>query len=85
MDEYFKKKKIELKTIMEFTYHDPLILLVKLGYGVGYTLKETIKKELQVGELFLIPVKEIPEILEIGVLYDENYVSCVTKKFIELL
>lgn len=70
---------------MEFTYHDPLILLVKLSYGIGYTLKETIEKELQAEELFLVPVKEIPEVLEIGVLYDENYLSCVTKKFMELL
>lgn len=85
IDEYFKNKKIELKTIMEFTYHDPLILLVKLGYGIGYCLKETIEKELQTGKLFLVPVKEIPEVLEIGILYDENYLSCVTKKFIELL
>lgn len=85
IDEHFKNKNIELKTIMEFTYHDPLILLVKLGYGIGYTLRETITEELKNQELFLISVKEIPDFLEIGALYDKNYLSCVTKKFIERL
>lgn len=85
IDEHFKNRGIELKTIMEFTYHDPLILLVKLGYGIGYTLTETIMDELKNQELFLIPVKEIPDSLEIGALYDKSYLSCVASKFIEML
>ncbi len=85
VEEHFREKEIELQTIMEFSYHDPLILLVKLGYGIGYTLKETITKELEKQELFVVPVKEIPNDLEIGALYDENYLSCVAKKFIEML
>ena len=85
IDKHFKNRNIELKTIMEFTYHDPLILLVKLGYGIGYTLKETITDELKNKELFLVPVKEISNILEIGALYDKNYLSCVANKFIEML
>ncbi len=85
VEKYFKHKNLELKTIMEFTYHEPLILLVKLGYGIGYTLKETIEKELQNQELFEISVKEIPMDLEIGALYNEKYLSCVAKQFIEML
>lgn len=85
IDEHFKNRGIESKTIMEFTYHDPLILLVKLGYGIGYTLRETITNELRNQDLFLISVKEIPDFLEIGALYDKNYLSCVASKFIEML
>lgn len=85
IDEHFKSRGIELKTIMEFTYHDPLILLVKLGYGIGYTLRETITDEIKNQELFIISVKEIPDFLEIGALYDKNYLSCVASKFIEML
>lgn len=85
IDTCFENKNIELKTFMDFTYHAPLILSAKLGLGIGYTLKETISKELKNKELFLIPVKEIPNKLEIGALYNPNYLSCVAKKFIEML
>ncbi len=85
IDEHFKSRNIELKNIMDFTYHTPLILLVKLGYGIGYTLKESIADELKNKELFLVPVKEIPDVLEIGALYNKNYLSCVANKFIEML
>ena len=55
-----------------------------------YNVEELIRKNpmfknLKNKELFLVPVKEISNILEIGALYDKNYLSCVGKKFIEML
>jgi len=85
INEHFKSRNIEIQASMEFTYHSPLIRMVKLGYGIGYTLRETIKKDIKNGELFMVPVKGIPSVLEIGALYDKNYLSCVANKFIEML
>jgi len=85
IDNIFKKNNLELHTIMEFTNHAPLIHLVKLGLGVGYALKESISQELKNDELFELNTQNFSNEINVGVVFDENYLSCNASKFIDVL
>lgn len=85
LDKDFKKKHLQLDPIMDFTYHAPIVYLVKLGYGIGYTLKESIQNELDNGELFQIHVDELSSMHNLGIIYDSKYLSIVANKFISII
>ena len=48
-------------------------------------VKETIKEELENGILFEIPVKNLSFTNNIGMIYNENYLTVAAKKFLEML
>ena len=81
----FKKKNLELKPLMDFTSHTPILKFVKEGFGLGHTIKEMIEEELKKKILFQIPVKELTFTNNIGMLYDENYLTFAANKFLVLL
>lgn len=85
LDNDFKKKNIKLEPIMDFTYHAPILFLVKLGYGIGYTVKETIKHELDTKELYCINVNEISSIHNLGIIYNKQYLSTAATKLISMI
>lgn len=85
LDEDFKKQKIKLDPIMDFTYHAPIVYLVKQGYGIGYTLKGSIANELKNGELFELKVNEISLLHNLGIIYNSKYLSICAKKLLEIV
>ena len=70
---------------MDFTYHAPILYLVKLGYGIGYTLKETIQEELNKKELYQIPVSQISSMHNLGIIYNTKYLSIAASKLISII
>ena len=85
LDADFKKKKIKLEPIMDFTYHAPIVYLAKQGYGIGYTLKGSIENELKTKELFELRVNEISLLHNLGIIYNEKYLSIGAKKLLEII
>ncbi len=85
LDNDFKKHGIKLEPIMDFTYHAPILHLVKHGYGIGYTLKESIQSELDSGELYRIPVSEVSSLHNLGIVYNEKYLSSAANKLISII
>ncbi len=85
LDNDFKKQNVKLEPIMDFTYHAPILYLVKLGYGIGYTLKETIQKELDNHELFQISVNQISSMHNLGIVYNTKYLSIAASKLISII
>ncbi len=85
LDNDFKKRNIKLEPIMDFTYHAPIVFLVKAGYGIGYTLKESIQNELDSGELFQLPVSEISSMHNLGIIYNPKYLSIAASKLLEYI
>jgi len=81
----FKKKDLELKPLMDFTSHSPIIKFVKEGVGIGHAIKEMIEPELKNGELFQIPVEDVTFTNKIGMIYDENYLTFAASKFLSNL
>lgn len=85
LDNDFKKQNVKLEPIMDFTYHAPILYLVKLGYGIGYTLKESIQDELNNGELYQIPVNEVSSMHNLGIVYSPKYLSNAAKQLISMI
>lgn len=85
LDNDFKKQNVKLEPIMDFTYHAPILYLVKLGYGIGYTLKETIQPELDKKELYQIPVNQISSMHNLGIIYNAKYLSIAASKLISII
>lgn len=85
IDKDFKAQNIKLEPIMDFTYHAPIVYLAKQGYGIGYTLRGSIEKELKNGELYEINVKEISLLHNLGIIYNSKYLSITAKKLLEII
>ncbi len=85
LDNDFKKQNVKLDPIMDFTYHAPIVYLVKLGHGIGYTLKESIQNELDSGELFLLNVSQISSLHNLGIIYHSKYLSVAADKLISMI
>lgn len=85
LDNDFKKQNVKLEPIMDFTYHAPIVYLVKLGHGIGYTLKESIQNELNTGELYHINVSQISSMHNLGIVYNSKYLSSAANKLITMI
>lgn len=85
LDEDFKKRNIRLEPIMDFTYHAPIVYLVKMGFGIGYTLKEAIQNEIENKELYYINVNEISSMHNLGIVYNKKYLSSAANKLLSII
>lgn len=81
----FKKQNLELKPLMDFTTHSTLVNFVKDGFGIGQAIKEMVNKELKNKELFQIPVKDLTFTNNVGMIYDEHYLTFAASKFLSIL
>lgn len=85
LDRDFKKQNVKLEPIMDFTYHAPIVYLAKSGYGIGYTLKESIQDDLDAKELYQIKVSQVSSMHNLGIVYNEKYLSSAANKLIEMI
>lgn len=85
LDNDFKKSNVKLEPVIDFTYHSPIVYLVKIGYGIGYTVKESIKKELENKEFYIINTNEISSMRNLGIVYDQKYISSAANKLISMM
>lgn len=70
---------------MDFTYHAPIVYLVKLGYGIGYTLQGSIQDELEQQKLFQIHVNEVSSLHNLGITYNPKYLSIAASKLLSII
>ena len=86
IDHYFSSNDLVCEPRMELSNLDLLIAFTKRGLGVSCVVKEYVKKELEQGELFEIPVTEkIPaRTLGVGVARDFP-LSAATRAFIQIM
>ena len=73
------------KFIMDFTHYEPLVKLVKKEIGIGYTIKDSVEEDLKTGTLFELPVDGINYTTNVGLIYDDNYLSLASRKFIQMI
>ena len=85
LEEDFKKKGLELKPLIDFSSHMPIISLAKEGVGIGTGPKEMIERELNDKVLFEINVKGLSFTDDVGMIYDKNYLTFAANKFLEIL
>ena len=76
--------KIELENIIEIETTEMAIAATKKGFGTCIVVEEAVKEELEKRELFKINIKEKLPDLNINLIYIENFLPPVPKKFIDM-
>ena len=60
-----------------------IIAAVKRNLGIGYVIEDLVKYELENKELYKVPVKETLQKTDIDLIYDINYLTSASIKFIK--
>ena len=86
LDNYASSKGTILKPEMELASYSLVTEFTKIGFGIGYLIKEFISKELENNELFELKIDEEIPPRSIGLIYSNNrYLSKTSKEFIKFL
>ena len=81
----FKKHNLMLSANIYFYTTEMMVSMAKIGLGVGWALKASIKDELANGTFYEIPINiELPKI-EISLAYDKKNINKTALKFVEFL
>ena len=81
----FKKNNLLLSANIYLYTTEMIVSLAKVGLGVGWALRESIKNELASGIFYEIPINiELPKI-EISLAYDKKNINKTAMKFVEFL
>lgn len=86
IDSYLRKHKIKLNPKYELTSYSLVKEFVKKDFGIGFAVKEYIKKDLKEKTLYEIKLKEQIPPREIALVISNNNIpSFSTKKLIEII
>lgn len=86
LEDLGNKYKVSFSPTMEIASHSIIVELVKAGFGIGFTTKEFIKKELDNHEVFEIKLKEKIPNRSISIAISNNHLpNFSVKKFIEIV
>lgn len=86
IDSYLRKNKVTINPKFEFTSYSLIKEFVKKDFGIGFTVKEYIKKDLKEKTLYEIKLKEKIDPREIGIVISKNNIpNFSTKKMIEII
>ncbi len=82
LEKELEKHKIRLNVVLEVETTDLIISSVKSNIGTGYVVKQTVKKELENKELIELKTTITLPKLELNLLYVEDYLTNLSKSFI---
>lgn len=86
LDEFCRKNKINYEPKFVITSTHAQKYFVLQGLGIGFGIKDTIKKELETGELVEIKISNKPLVRSIGVaIQSEEIVNNATLKLVEII
>ena len=86
LDNLTKQNGVVLKPIMELASYTLVVEFSKIGFGIGYVVKDYIKKELKNKELFILNIKENIPKRDIGIVTSKTHLpSFSAKKLIEII
>lgn len=83
LDLVFKETKTEVQNVLNIHTTEMIIAAVKRNLGIGYVIEDLVKYELENKELYKVPVKEKLQITDIDLIYDINYLTSASIKFIK--
>ena len=83
LEKELEKYNVRFNVVLEVETTDLIISSVKKNIGTGYVVKQSVKRELEGGELFeLITDYKLPK-LELNLLYIEDYLTNLSGNFIK--
>ena len=83
LDLVFKESEVEMNNILNIHTTEMIIAAVKRGLGIGYVIENLVKYELENKELYKVPIKEKLQTIDIDLIYDINYLTTASIKFIK--
>ena len=81
--ELLKKYEIKIEPIMEFDTTELRVNAVKRNMGIAYVMKESVKKELEMQELYEVKLPITLPTIKINLIYFKGYLTKVDKEFIK--
>ena len=86
LDSFSKENNTILKPNIELASYSLVVEFAKIGLGIGYAIKDYVKKELENQELYEIKLKEKIPSRYIGIATSNNHLpNFSTKKLIEMI
>ena len=83
LDLVFKETNTKIKNILNIHTTEMIIAAVKRNLGIGYVIEDLVKYELESKELYKVPIKEKLQKIDIDLIYDINYLTIASIKFIK--
>lgn len=83
LDLVFKEANVEVKNVLNIHTTEMIIAAVKRNLGIGYVIEDLVKYELESKELYKVPVKEKLQKIDIDLIYDLNYLTIASIKFLK--
>lgn len=85
IDEYLNENQMAPKQLLEVTTMDLLIEFAKIGLGIGCVIKEFVQKELDQGDLVMIPLKTEINKRTVGFAYNSGGMSTAMENFFDAM
>ncbi|MCK4981218.1 MAG: LysR family transcriptional regulator substrate-binding protein, partial [Candidatus Delongbacteria bacterium] len=86
IDNIFSDKKLKLEPEIELGSNDLLVKFAKIGLGISFVSKSSIKNELRDGEIFEVKLKEKIPKRKVGIATLKGVIlSPVSKEFLEFV
>jgi DNA-binding transcriptional LysR family regulator len=85
IDEYLNENQIIPNQFLEVTTMDLLIEFAKIGMGIGCVIKDFVQKELDTGDLVLVPLEKEINKRTVGFAYNPAGMSTSMEKFLDAM
>ena len=79
----FKEKGLDINPVLEYGTEELIIDSVRRNMGVGYVVKDAVLYLVEDGVLEYVDIEEQLPTMEINLVYINNYLTNVSKRFIE--
>lgn len=85
IDEYLNENQLILNQFLEVTTMDLLIEFAKIGMGIGCVIKDFVQKELDQGDLVMVPLEKEINKRTVGFAYNPAGMSTSMEKFLDAM
>lgn len=85
IDEYLNESQLIPNQFLEVTTMDLLIEFAKIGMGIGCVIKDFVQKELDQGDLVLVPLEKEIHKRTVGFAYNPAGMSTSMEKFLDAM
>ena len=79
----FKEKGLDINPVLEYGTEELIIDSVRRNMGVGYVVKDAVLYLVEDGVIEYVDIEEQLPTMEINLVYINNYLTNVSKRFIE--
>lgn len=76
------ENNVEFKNVLSIETSEMIREAVLNGNGVGYILKDVVKKDIEAGKLKVLPVKEELPFITVNLVYIDKFLTSAPKEFI---